>query len=37
MLFLKAFSWDTYLWFMLRDYTVKCNILNGNLYLPENW
>ena len=37
LLFLKAFSWETNLLVMLRDFTVKkCEIGKGNLYLTEN-
>ena len=38
MLFLKAFSWETNIWVMLGDFTVKKTrkIGKGNLYLTEN-
>ena len=37
LLFLKAFSWETDLWVMLGDFTVKkCKIGMENLYLTEN-
>ena len=38
LLFLKVFSWETDLWVMLGEFTVKkCKIGKGNLYLIENW